>query len=101
MVGEVQLHPDIEAFTDYTVTFTDGTEEHIDAVILATGYEYHYPFLPDTVLKMRENQVDLYKYVFPPEAGENSTLAIIGLVQAIGAVMPIAEMQARWATRVC
>lgn len=37
--------------------------------------------------------------MFPPEL-ERPTLAVIGLVQPLGAIMPISEMQARWATRV-
>ncbi|KAF7651010.1 hypothetical protein LDENG_00117450 [Lucifuga dentata] len=35
----------------------------------------------------------------PPEL-DHPTLAVIGLVQPLGTVMPIFEMQARWATRV-
>lgn len=37
----------------------------------------------------------LYKYVFPP-ALAHPTLAIIGLVQPLGSLMPIAEIQCRW-----
>ena len=39
--------------------------------------------------------MQLYKYVFPPHIS-HATLAVIGLVQAIGAVMPISELQSRW-----
>ena len=66
---------------------------------MATGYDYQYRVLDESVLKMKENDVDLYKYVYPPDLS-HPTLAIIGHVQAIGAVIPIAEMQARWTTRV-
>ncbi|KAJ8388459.1 hypothetical protein AAFF_G00133350 [Aldrovandia affinis] len=45
-----------------------------------------------------ENKTSLYKYMYPPGL-ERPTLAIIGLVQPLGAIMPISEMQARWATR--
>lgn len=51
------------------------------------------------VVSVSENKTSLYKYIFPPEL-EQPTLAIIGLVQPLGAIMPISEMQARWATRV-
>lgn len=50
-------------------------------------------------MKVVENQISLYKFVFSPHL-EKPTLAIIGLVQPLGAIMPIAELQARWATRV-
>ena len=48
---------------------------------------------------MSENKASLYKYVFPPEL-DRPTLAIIGLVQPLGSIMPVSELQARWATRV-
>ena len=48
---------------------------------------------------MSGNKATLYKYMFPPGL-ERPTLAVIGLVQPLGAIMPISEMQARWATRV-
>lgn len=44
-------------------------------------------------------EVSLYKRVFPLFL-EHPTLAFIGLLNASGPLMPIAEMQARWATRV-
>ena len=46
-----------------------------------------------------DNQVDLYNFVFPPSADARG-LAVIGLVQPIGSVAPISEMQARWAAAV-
>ncbi|KAE8294573.1 Dimethylaniline monooxygenase [N-oxide-forming] 5 [Larimichthys crocea] len=61
-----------------------------------TGFPFHsWP----QVVTVTENKASLYKYVFPPELAR-PTLAIIGLVQPLGAIMPISEMQARWATRV-
>ena len=67
--------------------------------VFATGYRFSFPFLASHVTSVSGNKVSLYKYVFPPEL-ERPTLAIIGLVQPLGAIMPISEMQARWATRV-
>lgn len=43
--------------------------------------------------------MDLYNFVFPPSAAARG-LAVIGLVQPIGSVAPISEMQARWAAAV-
>lgn len=67
--------------------------------VFATGYKFSFPFLASNVVPVTDNQTSLYKYVFPPDL-ERPTLAIIGLVQPLGAIMPISEMQARWATRV-
>ncbi|NXE70169.1 FMO5 monooxygenase, partial [Calcarius ornatus] len=72
--------------------------EDVDAVVFATGYSFSFPFLEDCV-KVVENQIPLYKFMFPPEL-EKPTLAFIGLIQPLGAIMPISELQCRWATRV-
>lgn len=82
------------------MVFQDGSvEDRIDVVVFATGYTFSFPFIDDSVLAVADNQVSLYKYVFPP-ALERPTLAVIGLIQPLGAIMPISELQARWATRV-
>ncbi|XP_037325989.2 flavin-containing monooxygenase 5-like [Pungitius pungitius] len=98
--GTVQVKPNIRRFLGSRVEFDDGSVvEDVDLVVFATGYRFSFPFLASHVVSVSENNATLYKYVFPPEL-ERPTLAVIGLVQPLGAVMPIAEMQARWATRV-
>lgn len=70
----------------------------LDDVILATGYRVSYPCLAPGVLDVGEDhQVDVYKLVFPPE---RPGLALIGLAQPIGALLPLSELQSRWAARV-
>ncbi|KAI6064137.1 Dimethylaniline monooxygenase [N-oxide-forming] 5 [Aix galericulata] len=96
--GRVRVKPNIQEFTETSAIFEDGTREDIDAVVFATGYSFSFPFLEDYV-KVVENQVSLYKYVFPVDL-EKPTLAFIGFIQPLGAIMPISELQCRWATRV-
>ncbi|MEQ2188252.1 hypothetical protein GOODEAATRI_013132, partial [Goodea atripinnis] len=98
--GTVQVKPNIRRFHGSNVEFDDGSiVDDVDLVVFATGYNFSFPFLASNVVPVSENQTSLYKYVFPPEL-DRPTLAIIGLVQPLGAIMPISEMQARWATRV-
>ncbi|XP_034036302.1 dimethylaniline monooxygenase [N-oxide-forming] 5-like isoform X2 [Thalassophryne amazonica] len=98
--GTVQVKPNIRRFQGSNVEFVDGSVvEDVDLVVFATGYSYSFPFLASHVLSVCGNKSALYKYVFPPDL-ERPTLAIIGLVQPLGAIMPISEIQARWATRV-
>nr|UZZ64699.1 tAncFMO1-3 [synthetic construct] len=98
--GTVVVKPNVKEFTETSAIFEDGTvEENIDVVIFATGYTFSFPFLDESVIKVENNKVSLYKYVFPPHL-EKPTLAVIGLIQPLGAIMPTAELQARWATRV-
>ncbi|MGE0267364.1 MAG: NAD(P)-binding domain-containing protein [Candidatus Omnitrophota bacterium] len=81
----------IDRFEGAKVIFSDQTEFQADTVIFCTGYEVNFPFL-------QKNRVDLrkfYKNCF--SADSDSTLAFIGFARpAIGAIPPIAEMQARW-----
>ncbi|MGQ5523504.1 NAD(P)-binding domain-containing protein [Chitinimonas sp. PSY-7] len=37
--------------------FADGTSRQIDAIILCTGYKYHFPFLPDTLRLRTDNRL--------------------------------------------
>ncbi|XP_071421439.1 flavin-containing monooxygenase 5-like isoform X3 [Pithys albifrons albifrons] len=96
--GRVRVKPNIQEFRETSVTFEDGTREDIDAVVFATGYSFSFPFL-ESCVKVVENQIPLYKFMFPPDL-EKPTLAFIGLIQPLGAIMPISELQCRWATHV-
>ncbi|KAM9326987.1 flavin-containing monooxygenase 5-like [Gastrophryne carolinensis] len=98
--GKVLMKTNIKRFTETDVIFEDGTvEKDIDLVIFATGYTFSFPFIDESIVKVEQNQLPLYKLVFPPSL-EKSTMAFIGYIQPIGAIMPISEMQSRWATRV-
>ncbi|XP_006887446.1 PREDICTED: dimethylaniline monooxygenase [N-oxide-forming] 5-like [Elephantulus edwardii] len=97
--GKVCMKPNVKEFTETDAIFDDGTiEEKIDVVIFATGYSFSFPFL-DGLIKVSNNEVSLYKLIFPPDL-EKPTLAVIGLIQPLGIILPIAELQSRWATRV-
>ncbi|XP_062919872.1 flavin-containing monooxygenase 5-like isoform X2 [Mobula hypostoma] len=97
--GRVLVKPNVKQLTESAAIFEDGTVEDIDVVIFATGYSFAFPFLNESVIKVNRNHATLYKNVFPPQL-EKPTLAIIGLIQALGSIIPVSEMQARWATRV-
>ncbi|KAK3576474.1 hypothetical protein CHS0354_028524 [Potamilus streckersoni] len=99
MTGAVKIRPDIHHIMKDKVYFTDGTFLEIDAIIFATGFDYKLSFVPECVTKVENNRTELYKYMFPPHL-KHPTFALIGLVQAIGSVMPISEMQCRWFTKV-
>lgn len=98
--GTILVKTNIRRFNGSNVEFDDGSVvEDVDLVVFATGYRFSFPFLASHVVSVSDNKAALYKYVFPPEL-DRPTLAIIGLVQPLGAIMPVSEMQARWATRV-
>ncbi|XP_007935966.1 putative dimethylaniline monooxygenase [N-oxide-forming] 6 [Orycteropus afer afer] len=100
LCGTVSIKPSVKQFTETSAVFEDGTVfEAIDSVIFATGYDYAYPFLDDSIIKSRNNEVTLFKGIFPPQM-EKPTLAVIGFVQSLGAAIPTVDLQARWAAKV-
>ncbi|XP_069555231.1 dimethylaniline monooxygenase [N-oxide-forming] 2-like isoform X2 [Brachyistius frenatus] len=98
--GALVVKPNLTRFKDSGVVFEDDTvEKNIDAVVFCTGYNGHFPFLPSALSEGPNGEVTLYKRLFPPSL-HHPTLAIMGLFQTKGPIMPIVEMQARWAVRV-
>ncbi|MBS0565665.1 MAG: NAD(P)/FAD-dependent oxidoreductase [Proteobacteria bacterium] len=58
--------PIITKLEGKTATFKDGTTANADALILCTGYQHHFPFLPDELRLKTRNRLaaaDLYKGV--------------------------------------
>ncbi|XP_031361358.2 dimethylaniline monooxygenase [N-oxide-forming] 4-like [Lonchura striata] len=98
--GTVVLKPNVKEFTESSAVFEDGTtEENIDVVLFATGYNFAFPFLEEPVRSTIKDNRSLYNCIFPPQL-EKPTLAIIGLIQLTGSIMVGSEMQARWVTGV-
>lgn len=100
LCGTVSIKPNVKAFTETSAIFEDGTVfEAIDCVIFATGYSYAYPFLDESIIKSKNNEITLFKGIFPPKL-EKPTMAVIGFVQSLGATIPTTDLQARWAVQV-
>ncbi|MBZ0251859.1 MAG: NAD(P)-binding domain-containing protein [Candidatus Methylomirabilis sp.] len=94
--GTVRIKPNVQRLGGDHVVFADGSREPFDVVIYATGYKIAFPFLRPEVFESKGNRVRLYKYVVDPR---NPGLFFIGLIQPLGAIMPIAEMQSKWVCR--
>ncbi|KAM8890434.1 flavin-containing monooxygenase 5-like [Synchiropus picturatus] len=98
--GRVQVKPNVKGFCGSTVVFDDGSIlDKVDVVVFATGYNYSFPFLPSALQAKCGHRLCLYKHVFHPTLTK-PTLAVVGFIHGLGAINPLAEMQARWATRV-
>uniref|UniRef100_A0A672JIH9 Flavin-containing monooxygenase n=1 Tax=Salarias fasciatus TaxID=181472 RepID=A0A672JIH9_SALFA len=98
--GSVVIKPNVKEIRGSTVVFEDGSKvEKVDVIVFATGYNYDFPYLPSNAMYKSGHRVALYKHVFPPNI-EHPTLAVVGFIHGLGAIMPQAEMQARWVTRV-
>jgi dimethylaniline monooxygenase (N-oxide forming) len=94
--GRCELRPAVRELKESSVVFDDGTETSADVIVLCTGFEKpSVSFLKEAV-----ELEALYKNCFHPETG--ATLCFIGLARpSVGAIPPIAEMQARWFAQLC
>jgi cation diffusion facilitator CzcD-associated flavoprotein CzcO len=93
--GAVQVKPNIRRLEADAVEFEDGTRVHADVVVYCTGYKITFPFFDEDFIAAQDNRIELYRRVFHPEI---PNLFFIGLLQPLGAVMPLAEAQGRWVT---
>ncbi|HKF32905.1 MAG TPA: NAD(P)-binding domain-containing protein [Jatrophihabitantaceae bacterium] len=91
--GDIVVKPAIDGFHGDCVRFADGSREPVDVVIYCTGYKISFPFLNETTIGIDGKQIPLYRRIVPPQL---PGLYFIGLIQPIGAVMPIAEIQSQW-----
>lgn len=98
LAGAIQIRGNVSHFEKDSVEFEDGTRVPIDDVILATGYTRKYDFLPPEISSsITDGRVELYKFIFPVG---HANVAFVGLVDPVGAFWPVAEMQARYVSRV-
>lgn len=94
--GLVTMKPNVARLVGNKVRFVDESEEFLDAIIYATGYKISFPFLPPEVYQVQANEMNLYLNVVPPE---RPGLFFIGFIQPLGAIMPLAELQAQWVAK--
>jgi hypothetical protein len=62
--GNITAKPDVARFRGNTVVFTDGSEEQIDLVLFATGYEYAIPYVDHDLFDWRHGHPQLYLNIF-------------------------------------
>ncbi|HMJ35272.1 MAG TPA: NAD(P)-binding domain-containing protein [Baekduia sp.] len=91
--GRVAPKPNIERLDGRFVEFADGSRQEVDVVVYCTGYKITFPFFDEDFLSAPDNQIELFRRVFHPALPD---LAFVGLLQPLGAVMPLAEAQGQW-----
>ncbi|KAI6240684.1 Dimethylaniline monooxygenase [N-oxide-forming] [Aphelenchoides fujianensis] len=95
--GRVIVKGNIREFTEHGILFEDGFElPQVDDVVMCTGYSFDFPMLDGgKLVPVVDNHCKLYKRMFPLNSADKATIAVLGLVQPLGSIMPISEMQAR------
>ncbi|MGB1220834.1 MAG: flavin-containing monooxygenase [Alcanivoracaceae bacterium] len=81
--GDIHARRDIRDIQDKTVFFSNGEQAEYDLILMATGYELHYPFLDRGYMNWPEGAgaPQLYLNVFNPA---QPNLFIMGMVEAAG-----------------
>ena len=91
--GAVTPKPNIKRLMEDQVEFADGSIEPVDVIVYCTGYKVTFPFFDENFIAAPDNDLPLFRRVFKPDI-EN--VFFIGLLQPLGAVMPLAEAQSKW-----
>ncbi|QKT12669.1 MULTISPECIES: flavin-containing monooxygenase [unclassified Rhodococcus (in: high G+C Gram-positive bacteria)] len=71
--------PVLTGIDGHTARFQDGSTREVDAIVLCTGYQHHFPFLPDELALRTNNRLyptGMYKGVV---SQENSRLFFLGM----------------------
>jgi dimethylaniline monooxygenase (N-oxide forming) len=91
--GDVVVKPAIDRLISDRVRFADGSEESVDDIIYATGYQISLPFLSSSLLAANAREFPLYRRIAPPELGG---LFFAGFVDTPGGLLPLVETQGQW-----
>jgi dimethylaniline monooxygenase (N-oxide forming) len=91
--GEITPKPNIERLEGDSIRFADGSTEKVDVAVYCTGYKVTFPFFDESFLSAPDNDLPLYRRVFHPDI---RNVFFVGLLQPLGAIMPLAEAQGGW-----
>jgi dimethylaniline monooxygenase (N-oxide forming) len=91
--GTITPKPNIDRFDASHVRFVDGSEVEADVVVYCTGYKITFPFFDEHFICAPDNHIELFRRVFHPDI---PNVFFIGLLQPLGAIMPLAEAQGAW-----
>jgi cation diffusion facilitator CzcD-associated flavoprotein CzcO len=94
--GDVQAKPDVAELRGRRVLFKDGSEEEIDVIIWATGYELAFPFVEDSIIGRETPGRDLLANVVHRRA---PGLYVVGLFETDGGAYPVISKQAELVAR--
>jgi dimethylaniline monooxygenase (N-oxide forming) len=91
--GEMTWKPNLAALDGDRVRFADDSVEEVDVIVYATGYKVTFPFFDEGFVSAPDNDLPLFRRVFHPTYPD---VFFVGLLQPLGAIMPLAEAQGKW-----
>lgn len=90
--GDISPKGAIKRLDGDGVVFIDGSREHVDAIIWATGYNVTFPFFVEPALQPVENRFPLFKRIVKPGY---ETAFFLGLAQPLPTLVNFAEQQSK------
>jgi len=90
--GDIEMIGEILSCSGDRVSVRGDKSYRADAIIYCTGYKIEFPFFDSDHISAPGNELPLYHRAFHPE---HRSVFFVGLMQTLGAVMPVAEAQAR------
>jgi hypothetical protein len=90
--GRIHIKPALERLDGDRITFADGSSEEFDAMILATGYRVHIPFVELEDLDWSSERPNFYLYAFSPR---HDDLFIAGMTDSTGSHFATVDLQSR------
>jgi dimethylaniline monooxygenase (N-oxide forming) len=91
--GTITPKPNIESLERSRVRFVDASSAEADIVVYCTGYQIAFPFFDEQFISAPDNHIELFRRVFHPQI---PNVFFVGLLQPLGAIMPLAEAQGAW-----
>lgn len=93
------LKGDIEHFTSSGVIMKSGQKLDIDAVVCCTNCDIKLPYIQNvslmqSIVDPTNNQVNLFKHIYPRHIRRLGSLALIGFVQPLGPAWPYSNYKA-------
>lgn len=90
--GDLTAKGDIERLCGKTVKFKDGSEEPIDVIVYATGFNIKFPFIDAAHLDCIDGCPDLYAHAFHRRY---DNAFVIGMFQASTGNWPLMDYQSQ------
>jgi cation diffusion facilitator CzcD-associated flavoprotein CzcO len=95
--GDIACRPQIVEIAGRRLTFADGSQATVDAIVCATGFDVDLPYLDRDARDVLGPGLALHERTFHPDL---PGLGVMGQYFLLGPYFPLAELQARWITAV-
>lgn len=94
--GDLTAKKDVRELRGDRVLFADGSEEQVDVIVYATGFQLSFPFIEQQHLTWQKGRPQLYMNIFD---AKHPNLFFIGLFQTSTGNWPLMDYQSQLVAR--